>query len=96
MFKGRHFDRSVILSCVHGCRACGLSLRDPQEIMAERGIGIDHSPIHRWAIHVASRTGALQAGGEIADWSKGAAPRYRKGTETGLQILATAGRYLPF
>ncbi|CAH1694773.1 hypothetical protein CHELA1G11_21664 [Hyphomicrobiales bacterium] len=53
MFKGRHFDRSVILSRVHGCRAYGLSSRDPQEIMAERGIGIDHSTIHRWVIHFA-------------------------------------------
>ncbi len=28
MFKGRHFDRSIILLCVRWCLAYGLSLRD--------------------------------------------------------------------
>jgi putative transposase len=50
MFKGCHFDRSVILLCVRWYLAYGLSLRDLEEMMAERGIGIDHSTIHRWVI----------------------------------------------
>jgi putative transposase len=50
MFKGRHFDRSVILLCVRSYLACGLSLRDLKEMMAERGIGVDHSTIHRWVV----------------------------------------------
>jgi transposase-like protein len=40
MFKGRHFDRSVILLCVRWYLAYGLSLRDLREMMAERGISI--------------------------------------------------------
>lgn len=36
MFKGRHFDRSVILLRVRSYLAYGLSLRDPKEMMAER------------------------------------------------------------
>jgi putative transposase len=36
MFKGRHFDRSVILLCVRWYLAYGLSLRDLEEMMAER------------------------------------------------------------
>lgn len=46
MFKGRHFDQSVILLCVRWYLAYGLSLRDLKEMMAERGISIDHSTIH--------------------------------------------------
>lgn len=50
MFKGCHFDRSIILLCVRWYLAYGLSLRDLEDMMAERGIGIDHSTIHRWVI----------------------------------------------
>ncbi len=51
MFKGRHFDRSVILLCVRWYLAYGLSLRNVKEMMAERGISVDHSTIHRWVVH---------------------------------------------
>ena len=51
MFKGRHFDRSVILLCVRWYLAYGLSLRDLKEMMAERCISLDHSTIHRWVVH---------------------------------------------
>ncbi|MEI5682503.1 IS6 family transposase [Mesorhizobium sp. CCNWLW179-1] len=51
MFKGHHFDRSVILLYVRWYLAYGLSLRDMKEMMAERGIIIDHSTIHHWVVH---------------------------------------------
>jgi len=51
MFKGRHFDRSIILLCVRWYLAYNLSLRDLKEIMAERGIRMDHSTVHRWVLH---------------------------------------------
>jgi putative transposase len=50
MFKGRHFDRSVILLCVRWYLAYGLSLRNLEEMMAERGIAVDHATIHRWVV----------------------------------------------
>jgi transposase-like protein len=53
MFKGRHFDRSVILLCVRWYLAYGLSLRNLEEMMAERGIEVDHSTVHRWTVHYA-------------------------------------------
>src|SRR3954447_6053191 len=53
MFKGRHFDRSVILLCVRWYLAYSLSLRDLEEMVAERGISVDHATIHRWTIHYA-------------------------------------------
>lgn len=48
MFKGRHFDRSVILLCVRWYLAYSLSLRDLEEMMAERGVVVDHSTVNRW------------------------------------------------
>jgi transposase-like protein len=51
MFKGRHFDRSVILLCVRWYLAYNLSLRDLEEMMAERCLSIDHSTVHRWVVH---------------------------------------------
>lgn len=51
MFKGRHFDQSVILLCVRWYLAYGLSLRDLKAMMAEGGISVDHSTIHRWVVH---------------------------------------------
>jgi putative transposase len=53
MFKGRHFDRSVILLCVRWYLAYNLSLRDLEEMMAERGLSVDHSTVHRWVVHFA-------------------------------------------
>ncbi|WP_027161682.1 IS6 family transposase [Mesorhizobium sp. WSM1293] len=50
MFKGRQFDESVILVCVRWYLAYNLSLRDLEEMMAERGITVDHTTIHRWAV----------------------------------------------
>ena len=53
MFKGRHFDRSVILLCVRWYLAYNLSLRDLEEMMAERGLSVDHSTVHRWVVRFA-------------------------------------------
>ena len=53
MFKGRHFDRPVILLCVRWCLAYHLSLRNLEEMMAERGISVDHATIHRWTVYYA-------------------------------------------
>jgi putative transposase len=53
MFKGRHFDQSVILLCVRWYLAYNLSLRDLEEMMAERGLSVDHSTVHRWAVRFA-------------------------------------------
>ncbi|WP_353646083.1 IS6 family transposase [Mesorhizobium sp. WSM2239] len=50
MFKGRHFDGSVILLCVRWYLTYNLSLRDLEEMMAERGLNIDHSTVHRWVV----------------------------------------------
>jgi transposase-like protein len=53
VFKGRHFDRSLILLCVRWYLTYNLSLRNLEEMMAERGISVDHTTIQRWTIHYA-------------------------------------------
>jgi transposase-like protein len=50
MFKGRKFDRSVILLCVRWYLAYNLSLKNLEEMMAERGISVDHATIGRWVV----------------------------------------------
>jgi putative transposase len=54
MFKGRHFDRSVILLCVRWYLAYGLSLRNLEEMMAERGVEVDHATVGRWIVRYSS------------------------------------------
>ena len=47
-FKWRHFEGQIILLCVRWYLRYCLSYRDLEEIMAERGLGIDHTTIYRW------------------------------------------------
>src|SRR5215218_9133992 len=54
VFKGRQFDRSVILLCVRWYLAYNLSLRNLEEMMAERGISVDHATVHRWVVRYSS------------------------------------------
>src|SRR5450631_363840 len=50
VLKRLHFPLDVILLCVRWYSAIPLSLRNLEEMMAERGISVDHSTVHRWAI----------------------------------------------
>ncbi|TDY16711.1 DDE superfamily endonuclease [Paraburkholderia sp. BL6665CI2N2] len=45
-----HYPLDVMLLCVRWYVAYPLSLRHLEEMMAERGIPVDHSAVHRWAI----------------------------------------------
>lgn len=47
-FRGRHFQDEVIVLCVRWYLRCSLSYRDLEEMMAERGLSVDHSTIARW------------------------------------------------
>src|SRR5450759_3265123 len=48
LFKGRHFDREIIILCVRWYLRFKLSFRDLVEMMAERGISLSHTTIMRW------------------------------------------------
>ena len=54
-FKGRHHQQDMILQCVRWHVAYGLSYRDLEELMQERGYAVDHSTIQRWVVHYAPR-----------------------------------------
>ena len=48
LFKGRQFDREIIILCVRWYLRFKLSFRDLVEMMAERGISLAHTTIMRW------------------------------------------------
>ena len=48
-FKWRHFEGQIILLCVRWYLRYCLSYRDLEEMMAERGLTLDHTTIYRWA-----------------------------------------------
>ena len=45
-----HYPLEVMLVCVRGYAAYPLSFRNIEEMMAERGVFVDHSTLHRWSI----------------------------------------------
>jgi putative transposase len=49
-FKGAHFPPEIILMGVRWYVAYPLSTRHVEELMAERGVELDHATINRWVI----------------------------------------------
>ena len=47
-FKYRHFQSFIILQCIRWYCKYGISYRDLEEMMLERGIEVDHTTIYRW------------------------------------------------
>ena len=50
LFKWKHFQPEIILLNVRWYCRYSLSYRDLEEMMAERGLAVDHSTIHRWVL----------------------------------------------
>ena len=53
LFRGRHFEDVIIILCVRWYLRYSLSYRDLEEMMAERGLSVDHVTIWRWVQHYA-------------------------------------------
>ncbi len=51
-FRRLHYPIDIIAQCVRGYLTYALSLRNLEEMMAERGIIVDHSTLHRWGIRL--------------------------------------------
>ncbi len=49
-FKWRHFEKTIILMAVRWYVAYPLSYRNVMELLAERGVDVNHSTIYRWVI----------------------------------------------
>ena len=52
-FKGAHFPKPVITFAVYFYVRYGVSYRDLEEIMAERGVAVDHATLNRWVVRYA-------------------------------------------
>ncbi|NVO56648.1 IS6 family transposase [Rhodobacteraceae bacterium B1Z28] len=49
-FKGCHFPKQAILHAVDFYLRYSVSLRDLEEILAERGVTVDHATLSRWVV----------------------------------------------
>lgn len=54
-FKGVHYPKSVILHAVFFYARYAVSYRNLDEIMAERGVQVDHAMLNRWVVKFAPR-----------------------------------------
>ena len=52
-FSGRHFPKDLILTTIRWSLRYKLSYRDIEELIAERGIEVDHSTLNRWVVRYA-------------------------------------------
>lgn len=52
-FKGVHYPKSVILHAVFFYLRYAVSYRDLEEILAERGVTVDHATLNRWVVKFA-------------------------------------------
>ena len=57
VIKRLHYPLEVMLVCVRWYSAYPLSLRHIEEMMAERGVAVDHATVHRWAIKILAGAG---------------------------------------
>jgi IS6 family transposase len=48
IFSGRHYPKDVILWAVRWYCRYGVSYRDLEEMLTERGVPVDHTTIYRW------------------------------------------------
>ena len=52
VIKRMHYPLEVMLTCVRWYVAYPLSLRHIEEMMAERGVVVDHATVHRWSLKI--------------------------------------------
>jgi putative transposase len=52
VLKRLHYPLQIMLVCVRWYAAYPLSLRNLEEMMAERGVAVDHATVHRWALKI--------------------------------------------
>ena len=50
VLKRMHFALEIMMTCVRWYAAYPLSFRHLEEMMAERGVSVDHATVHRWAV----------------------------------------------
>jgi hypothetical protein len=53
VFRWRHFGGEIILWAVRWYCRYGISYRELEEMMGERGVAVDHTTLYRWTQHYA-------------------------------------------
>ena len=66
-----HYPLEVMLVCVRWYAAYPLSFRNIEEMMAERGVFVDHSTLHRWSMKMLPVLAAAFRRRKRPTWSKG-------------------------
>ncbi len=82
-FKGAQYPKAVILFAVFFYLRYGVSYRDLEEIMRERGVAVDHTTLNRW---VTRYSGAIA---EAARKRKGPCDRSWRMDETYIKVKGT-------
>ena len=75
VIKRLHYPIELMLVCVHWYSAYPLSLRHIEEMMAERGVFVDHATVHRWSIKMLRSwprcfAGASALWASAGEWTK--------------------------
>ncbi|RKE38981.1 hypothetical protein B0G76_5348 [Paraburkholderia sp. BL23I1N1] len=52
VLKRLHYPLDIMLVCVRWYAAYPLSLHQLEEMMAKRGVAVDHATVHRWALKI--------------------------------------------
>ena len=55
VFKGRHFEHEIIIWAVRWYCKYGISYRELEEMLGERGVEVDHCTIYRWVQYYAPK-----------------------------------------
>lgn len=75
-FKGRHFEGEIVLWAVRWYCRYGVSYRDLEQMLGERGVSVDHSTIYRWVQKYAPEIESCCAGSgagrvrRAGEWTK--------------------------
>ena len=64
--QGREFPKSVILHAVFFYLRYAVSYRDLEEILAERGVAVDHATLNRWVVKFSPLIAARAQAGKRA------------------------------
>ena len=71
-FKGAHYPKAVIVHAVFFYVRYAVSYRDLEEILAERGVAVDHATLNRWGVKYSNRRGSPNGlstcGYRLAPW----------------------------
>jgi putative transposase len=67
-FKGAHFVRDIILTCVRWYLAYPLSYRQVEDLMQDRGVSVDHATINRWVLKYSPQLEAAFHGRKRPVW----------------------------